>query len=136
MKRFIKPIIAVAIVVCLVVVYHFISPTEGAMARFVPKCPIKMLTGYDCPSCGFQRFLHALFNGEFKEAVLYNPFLALALPYLLALFYTTFSEDRFSTKVKPYVQHYVVAMCYLAMYIIWWVVRNTEWWLNTSERLL
>ena len=44
-----------------------------------------MITGCDCPACGLQRMVMALFKGEFKEAFWLNPYLAILFPYFFAL---------------------------------------------------
>lgn len=55
--------------------------TEGG---FFPGCPLKELTGLDCPGCGGTRALHALTRGDIATAIDHNLVLAIALP-LLAL---------------------------------------------------
>ena len=128
-KKFAKPAIVVVTVVAIVVVYRCINPVGTTVGEYMPKCFMKELTGYDCPSCGSQRALHAILNGEFKRAILFNPFIFLALPYLLALLYTALSNDRFARRIKPFVRHRIAIWSFLALYIAWWVIRNTEWWL-------
>lgn len=134
LRRLIKPTIAIVVGLSLVLIYYYIDPVGSDLAHFVPKCPIKSLTGFDCPSCGIQRALHALFNGNFKAAFWVNPFLTFVLPYIVALIYTALSSDRFSQRIKPYVQHNLVTYTYLAVYVIWWVVRNTTWWLDLAAK--
>ena len=90
----------------------------------------KMLTGYDCPSCGSQRVLHMLLHGDVVDAFSLNPFIFIVAPYLLAVVYSYASKSRFSIWLKPYISHYITISVYLAIYILWWVVRNTEWWKN------
>lgn len=68
-----------AVAVVLALLYTF-NPVDTALA---PKCLFKQLTGWNCPGCGMQRFLHALLHGRFAEAIGYNYLLALLLPYLL-----------------------------------------------------
>lgn len=36
-------------------------------------CPVKLVTGYPCPSCGTTRSISALFNGQLKDAFMINP---------------------------------------------------------------
>lgn len=36
-------------------------------------CPIKLATGYPCPSCGSSRSILAFLQGDFKEAIMINP---------------------------------------------------------------
>ena len=128
-KKFAKPAIVVVTVVAIAVVYRCINPVGTTAGEYMPKCFMKELTGYDCPSCGSQRAMHAILNGEFKRAILFNPFIFLALPYLLALLYTALSSDRFARRIKPFVRHRIAIWSFLALYIAWWVIRNTEWWL-------
>lgn len=119
--------------ICLLLIYYYIDPANSELARLMPKCPLKSLTGYDCPSCGIQRAIHALLNGDFKAAFWVNPFLTLIFPYLIAVIYVAVSKDRFALSIRPYVQHYVAIYSYLAIYFLWWVLRNTEWWLRFAE---
>jgi hypothetical protein len=47
-------------------------------------CPFKYLTGIDCPGCGFQRSVMALFQGDLQKSfALYPP----AIPLLLFFAY-------------------------------------------------
>ena len=108
-----------------VLLYRILDPSHSYLA---PKCVFKMLTGYDCPSCGSQRALHALLNGEFYRALLLNPFIFFVAPYLLAIIYVTFSKSRLAIAIKPITHHHITITLYLVIYIVWWVVRNTEWW--------
>lgn len=65
-------------------VLYFYSPTE---VGFYPRCPSKLVTGYDCPGCGSLRGLHALLHGDFAAAWNFNPaiFFAIALVAVIAL---------------------------------------------------
>lgn len=56
-----------------------------AVLRLQISCPIKQLTGLDCPGCGATRMLRALLQGQTAEALAYNGFLVFALPVGLAL---------------------------------------------------
>ena len=128
MKFRVKPTMLFVVVgLCLVLIYVNINP---ATSYLMPKCLFKMLTGYDCPSCGGQRALHALLNGRVYDAFMLNPFLFLVAPYILAVLYSSFSKSMVAVKAKPFVNHYVTISIYLFVYILWWVVRNTEWWDN------
>ncbi|TKC12320.1 DUF2752 domain-containing protein [Pedobacter polaris] len=53
----------------------------GKADIFLIPCPFKYLTHLDCPGCGFQRSVLALFQGNFLESFqLYPP----AIPFLLS----------------------------------------------------
>lgn len=60
-------------------IYYTYDP---AMHSWFPSCPLKMLTGLDCPGCGSQRCVHAILHGEFRQAFQYNALLIPFLPYL------------------------------------------------------
>ena len=74
-KRYLYLVIIIAVGLTL----YFVNPTAY---WFWPKCPFKLLTGLSCPACGIQRFIHAMTNGHFREAIAYNYFLVYALPYI------------------------------------------------------
>lgn len=65
-------------------IYRNYDPMEHS---FFPACPVKALTGFDCPGCGSQRAIHALLNGNFKAALYSNPLLMLLMPYLAVNLY-------------------------------------------------
>lgn len=92
---------------------------------FWPKCPIKLLTGLNCPACGIQRFIHALINGHFATAITYNYYLVYALPYALALTGIYLLPDSVAKgrltgifQSKTAIWFYVVSFC------LWFVIRN------------
>ena len=106
------------------VAYYYIDPSQYLL---VPKCPVKMLTGLDCPGCGFQRALHALLHGQLREAVAFNPFLLFALPIvglwcLVRLrIYQRQPEENVSSLVAV---NRVLIFLYIAGYFLWFVIRN------------
>ena len=53
-----------------------------------------MLTGWDCPACGGQRALHSLLHGRVGEALHFNPFLVVSVPYFLAVAWTSLDGGR------------------------------------------
>ena len=81
MERKNKKIITVAVTLAAIgaiLVLYFYNPLT---AGFYPRCPSKLLTGFDCPGCGSLRALHSGLNGDFAAAWHYNPavFFGLAL---------------------------------------------------------
>lgn len=92
---------------------------------FVPKCPFKLVTGLDCPGCGFQRALHALLHGKIAEAVRYNLFLLYAIPYLVMLVITAIlPQCRIKATLKNILEHKYVVYFYIIAFIVWFAVRN------------
>lgn len=51
-------------------------------------CPFKKLTGIDCPGCGFQRSLLALFKGNLNDSLHMYP---ATVPFLLTVLFVLFS---------------------------------------------
>lgn len=64
--------------------YKHFNPAEHA---FFPKCPIKQVSGLDCPGCGSQRAVHFALNGDFSQAFQQNQLLFLLAPYIILGFY-------------------------------------------------
>ena len=115
-----------AVVVAAGIFYYVEDPAKSFL---VPKCPMKMLTGYDCPSCGAQRAIHAFLHGRFLEALSYNLFFVVAIPFLLATAYAVVMVRRpepsdFTLRLYDFVTSRYTLYSYVAVYIIWWVVRN------------
>ena len=54
------------------------------------RCPFKYLTGIDCPGCGFQRSLLALFQGDLHKSFAFYP---ATVPLLL--FFSYGIADKF-----------------------------------------
>jgi hypothetical protein len=54
--------------------------------NFFLSCPIKYLTGFDCPGCGFQRSFLALIQGNLEESFrLYPPTVPLLITFVVGL---------------------------------------------------
>ncbi len=119
-----KILIACALVLVAVaaVVLYVFDPSEYVL---MPKCPFKMLTGWDCPGCGFQRAMHALLHGHVAEAIRFNVFLVVAVPYLLALLVANFlcTEHR-KAKLLAVLESRTAIWTYVVLYVAWMVIRN------------
>lgn len=102
-------------------IYYIIDPSE---IIWMPKCIFKLMTGYDCPACGGQRAIHAFLHGDISEALHYNLFLIVSLPYFFGVLYTTISKSKVSTILYKYIQHKYTILGYATLFIIWWIARN------------
>lgn len=120
-KRVIINTIAVAVIVAAMVLYFFVNPEYS---EFVPKCMLKQLTGYDCPSCGAQRAFHAVLHGNFAKAISYNPFFVISVPYFLLVLYATFFGNSIATKVRSVTFHKYAVYTYIVLFFAWWIIRN------------
>ena len=55
------------------------------MIKITSLCPVKAITGLDCPGCGITRMFVALFHGNIYQAFRYNPLVFIELQKLLIL---------------------------------------------------
>lgn len=60
----------------------FVDPSRHALA---PPCPLRAVTGLDCPLCGATRATHALLRGDLGRAVDLNVLYVAALPVVVAV---------------------------------------------------
>jgi len=75
-------------------------------------CLFHQLTGLDCPICGGQRMVAALWQGHVAEAFWFNPFLFIAVP---ATALWCWYDGRLSTRA---------ATVLLGLMVAWGVMRN------------
>jgi hypothetical protein len=94
---------------------------DPQQCRWAPKCMFHLLTGWQCPGCGFSRAAHAVMHGHFSEALGYNLFFIVSIPYLMAVALATVWP---AMPYRRYVMHRYVAYAYVILAMIWWVVRN------------
>lgn len=118
----IMPYIFPVIIVILVVSYYFVNP-------LIPSFPIKCiwhdLTGTQCPACGFQRAIHSLAHGKISEALRYNYFFVISIPYaMLAIIATWYNYNHVFDKIRYFVYHRYTLKVYIIIYFFWWIVRN------------
>lgn len=111
------------LLVSLCLIYYYYDPSQYIM---MPKCSFKLLTGYDCPGCGFQRAFHSMLSGHFIQAIQYNYFLVYSVPYALLLIFERFIllECELRSKIRHLAEHRVAVHLYIALYILWFIVRN------------
>ena len=92
---------------------------------WMPKCPVYVLTGLKCPSCGIQRAIHSLLHFHFVQAFKYNYFLIFVLPYIISLAIVTWLDPKNRLKrLKRLCYSNKTVYFYLICMTAWWVVRN------------
>src|SRR6185503_20478075 len=60
----------------------FFNPALPAN-QFFPKCPFRLLTGWQCPGCGSTRAFYHLLHLHPLEAFKLNPLMILTLPFII-----------------------------------------------------
>ena len=91
----------------------------------MPKCPFKLITGFSCPGCGIQRFIHAVLHGHWHEAIAYNYYLVYSLPYA-ALFVVAWIMPRGNAKerLSGIIENEYVVWFYIITFFLWLIIRN------------
>lgn len=103
-------------------IYYLVNP---ALSHWVPQCPFKQMTGWSCPGCGMQRSLHALLHGNLREAFLFNPYLAVLPPFLLAIFYeATFATGKTKAFIIKWLENKWTFLLFVILTFAWWIGRN------------
>ena len=90
-KRILTGLLLMLVIMAGIYLYAHYDPEKF---RFYPKCPVYLLTGYQCPGCGSQRALYHLFQGNFATAFHHNPLIMLLIPYILSGIFLEYMINR------------------------------------------
>lgn len=101
----------------------FYASFDPSSTRWMPRCMLRTVTGFDCPGCGMQRALHAILHGDLGAAWHYNPFLFFILPVGIAYFAIELSANRFP-RLRRIMFAPATLICLCAVTIAWWIGRN------------
>lgn len=106
-------------VVAVLLIYGFVDPEGG----YMPQCVIHSLTGWSCPGCGSQRFLHALLNGDVAKAVSYNYFVPVGVVLIAAGVWLESTRRSHPVRYRRFMKP-VWLYAILGLIIIWSILRN------------
>jgi Protein of unknown function (DUF2752) len=95
-------------------------------STYCPKCVFHAATGLHCPGCGSSRCLHSLLHGEIRQAVAFNLFAVVALPFLIYFGWKKTrallsNEPRSARNLHPWTIRLI-----LILVIAFWILRNVE----------
>lgn len=115
-------IITFSLILFAILIFYRLNPVDY---WFMPKCPIKLLTGLNCPGCGFQRALHAVLHGNVTEAISYNFFFVYAIPYFFSFIVVWLMPNcRARAYIKGVIEHKYVLYFYITTFVLWFIIRN------------
>ncbi len=106
-------------VILIGIIYSLFDPTSP----FFPGCPVKMLTGLDCPGCGSQRALHALLRGHVAEAFAFNPIVFVLGPYAIAVILLEWFP-QWMPRLRRALTSTPAIAAVMGAIIIWTIARN------------
>jgi len=89
-------LVLMIVIIVVIYLYSYFNPEDY---QFFPKCPVYLLTGYQCPGCGSQRAFYHLFNGDFVTAFRYNPLMLLLVPYIFSGIYIEYVANRTNPRI-------------------------------------
>ena len=118
----------IGLVVAALVVFGFIYfAVDPASSNVFPRCTFLTLTGYKCPGCGSQRAIHALLHGDVAEAFRYNAMLLVSIPWIALCLYAESQRVR-NPRLYVRLNAPLLIWLFLAMVLIWWLLRNIFNW--------
>ncbi|MDO4738230.1 MAG: DUF2752 domain-containing protein [Bacteroidales bacterium] len=113
------------IVTAAAAVLLFYAVIDPARHQWIPKCPLHMLTGWECPVCGTQRALHAMLHGEVRQAFQHNAFFVCSLPYLaLLLIAECLKPSGRGTRFIHIIQKPLYLQAFFVLALLWGIIRN------------
>jgi len=105
----------------------FFNPASPAN-QWLPKCPFRLLTGWQCPGCGSTRACYQLLHLHPAAAFKLNPLFVLTLPFIV---YGFLGYTRAAITGKPQRRVFIPSpylWAWLVLMVCFWVFRNTPWY--------
>ena len=96
--------------------------------QFFPKCPFRLITGWQCPGCGSTRAFYQLLHLHPVAAFKLNPLIVLTLPFII---YGFLGFTRSAITGKPHRRVFIPPVylwAWLGLLLFFWVFRNTPWY--------
>ena len=84
-------------------------------------CPIRLITGIPCPSCGITRAYISLLNGDLPKAFYYHPLFFLLPKALVLVILLLLNEKKRSGKFTRPLN--IISISLLSIYMLTYLVR-------------
>lgn len=131
-KRYRYVIYAVMSAILVVITAYMYYLNDPSFSPLAPKCFVRQLTGYDCPSCGVQRAIHSLLHLDVERAFWLNPFIFVVAPYIVLLILTSICRGKRWSIVRQWIHNRYMTYLYIVLFFLWWIIRNTSWYHSIS----
>lgn len=99
-------------------------------------CPLKRLTGLDCPFCGSTRAVHSLVHGRLVDALHHNALFVSSIPFLVLWWVTWLQRDLGRRDSRLRLPGWASAAVLTAL-VVFGVGRNLPWlplhWFNSGS---
>ncbi|WP_283133540.1 DUF2752 domain-containing protein [Rhizohabitans arisaemae] len=120
-RSLLAPLGVAALSASVVTFVGLVDPNEPG---HYPTCPFLWITGLYCPGCGTLRGIHALAQLDVPAALGLNPLMVLTVPFLLFWWGRWTLRSWQGRPVRTTLAHPAVIWGFLALVIVFWVVRN------------
>lgn len=109
------------------IILLFFNPASPAN-QFFPKCPFRLVTGWQCPGCGSTRACYELLHLHPLAAFKFNPLMVLTLPFIV---YGFLGFTKSALTGQPHRRVFIPPLylwAWLVLLIFFWIFRNTPWY--------
>ena len=114
-------------------IYFFIDPSKSS---FLPQCPLKAVTGYECAGCGVQRSFHQLLHFQFLDAFKYNPLFVASIPVLLFVLIINLSKiGQLKQNVNGFFGSTTFYLVFLIIVFVFSLLKNTDFYKDFISHL-
>ncbi|WP_405151598.1 DUF2752 domain-containing protein [Sphaerisporangium sp. NBC_01403] len=105
-------------------VFTYVGAVDPNAPGHYPTCPFLFITGLYCPGCGTLRTIHALAHGDVVAALGLNPLAVATIPFLLFWWGRWTLRTWQGRPVRTSLAHPAYIWAFLALVIVYWIVRN------------
>src|SRR5205085_12279395 len=111
-----------------IAIFLFFFNPASASNQFFPKCPFRLLTGWQCPGCGSTRACYQLMHLHPVAAFKLNPLMVMTVPFIV---YGFLGFTKSAITGNPHRRLFIPPFylwAWLVVLIFFWVFRNTPWY--------
>ena len=121
-EKHIMPILFPVILVIAGILYYVFNPSSDS---WFFKCPFHLITGWQCPGCGTQRAIHCLLHGNVMEALRFNAFIVVIIPFLMLMAISEwYNYHHWFDWINRFINNRYTMIALGVLTIGWWVLRN------------